>query len=59
LVLKNLCVRIRVARWFIFKPKKLIWVNLGEPWNGKYWYTYLITIWNILLPFGMINARLV
>jgi hypothetical protein len=28
----------RVARWFIFKPKILIWVNFGGPWNGKYWY---------------------
>jgi hypothetical protein len=28
----------RVARWLILKPKKLIWVNFGEPWNGKYWH---------------------
>jgi hypothetical protein len=24
-------VRIRVARWFIFKPKFPIWVNFGGP----------------------------
>jgi hypothetical protein len=23
----------RVSRWYIFKPKILIWVNFGEPWN--------------------------
>jgi hypothetical protein len=28
----------RVARWFVFKPKILIWVNFGGPKNGKYWY---------------------
>jgi hypothetical protein len=27
-----------VARWYIFKPKIPIWVNLGGPWNGKGWY---------------------
>jgi hypothetical protein len=24
---------IRVARWFIFKPKIPIWVNFGGPWK--------------------------
>jgi hypothetical protein len=28
-------VRIRVARWFIFKPKIPIWVKSGGPWSGK------------------------
>jgi hypothetical protein len=27
----------RVARWIILIPKIPIWVNLGEPWNGKCW----------------------
>jgi hypothetical protein len=25
----------RVARWFVFKPRVLIWVNLGGPWIEK------------------------
>jgi thiol-disulfide isomerase/thioredoxin len=28
-------VLIRVARWFILKPKVPIWVNFGGPWIGK------------------------
>jgi hypothetical protein len=28
----------RVARWYIFKTKILICVNIGGPWNGKDWY---------------------
>jgi hypothetical protein len=46
----------RIARWFIFNPKIQIWVNFGGPWNGKYWYTYVMTIWYqywyIIWPFG-------
>jgi hypothetical protein len=29
---------VRVARWFVFKPKIPIWVNFGGPLNGKCWY---------------------
>jgi hypothetical protein len=29
---------IRVARWFLFRPKIPIWVYFGGPWNGKFWY---------------------
>jgi hypothetical protein len=29
---------IRVARWFVFKPKILILVKFGGPWNGKCCY---------------------
>jgi hypothetical protein len=36
---------LRVARWYIFKPKIPIWVNFGGPWNGKGWY--------IIWPFGI------
>jgi hypothetical protein len=29
----------RVARWLVFKPKIIpIWVNIGGPLNGKFWY---------------------
>jgi hypothetical protein len=39
---------IRVARWFVFKPKIPIWVNFGESCHGKSWY--------ILWPFGLFNG---
>jgi hypothetical protein len=42
---------MRVARWFIFKPKIPIWVYFGGPWNGKCWY--------ILWPFCIIYDHLV
>jgi hypothetical protein len=29
---------IRVARWFVFKPKIPIWVNTGGSSYGKSWY---------------------
>jgi hypothetical protein len=29
---------IRVARWFVFKPKIQIWVNFGRSCNGRCWY---------------------
>jgi hypothetical protein len=38
-------VIIRVARWFVFKPKIPIWVNFGGSCYGKSWY--------ILWPFGL------
>jgi hypothetical protein len=41
---------IRVARWHIFKPKILIWVNFGGSCNGRCWY--------ILWPFGIFYALL-
>jgi hypothetical protein len=51
---------IRVARWFIFKPKipfVYILVGLGKDNVG---FTYLMaikkyfrTIWQVLLPFGV------
>jgi hypothetical protein len=28
----------RVARWYIFKPKLQIWVNIGGSCNEKCWY---------------------
>jgi hypothetical protein len=39
--------RNRVARWFVFKSKIPMWVNLGCPYIGKCLYTYLMAIWNI------------
>jgi hypothetical protein len=41
----------RVARWLVFKPKIIIWVNFGDPLNGKCWY--------ILWPFGIFYGHLV
>jgi hypothetical protein len=48
---RYLLLKIRVARWFVFKPKTLIWVNFGGHWNGKCCY--------ILRPFGQFSGRLV
>jgi hypothetical protein len=42
-------VEIRVARWFILRPKIQIWVYLGGPWNGKCWY--------VLRQFGVISDQ--
>jgi hypothetical protein len=35
---KNRSLPIRVAGWFVFKPKIQIWVNFGGSSNGKSWY---------------------
>jgi hypothetical protein len=45
----RLCVK--VARWYIFKPKIPIWVNFGGLWNGKGWC--------IILPFGIYYRHVV
>jgi hypothetical protein len=44
-------VGIRVARWYVFKPKIQLWVNYGELWNEKIWNILHMAIWNILRPF--------
>jgi hypothetical protein len=56
---------IRDARWFVFKPKIPIWINLGGSCNGKFWnilcpfglfyghLKYFMAIWYILRPFGI------
>jgi hypothetical protein len=49
----------RVARWFLFRPKILICVCFGGPWNGKCCYTYILVILNILPPLGIFNGHLV
>jgi hypothetical protein len=38
-------VGIRDARWFVFRPKIQIWVNLEGCCDGRCWY--------IILPFGL------
>jgi hypothetical protein len=43
---------VRVARWFIFKPKIPIWVNSWGPWIGKCLYTYLLPFWIFCRHFG-------
>jgi hypothetical protein len=47
----NLEVKSRVARWYSFKPKIPIGVNLGGSCNGICWY--------ILCPFGLFYCHLV
>jgi hypothetical protein len=43
--------KIRVARWFVFKPKIPIWVKFRGPWRGK--------CCHILRPFGIFFCHLV
>jgi hypothetical protein len=51
---------IRIARWYIFKPKIPILVNFGGSFNGRCLYischlVYFVTIWYILWPFGIFS----
>jgi hypothetical protein len=48
--------RSRVARWFIFKPKVLIWVNFVGSCNERYWYILWLFGEHILRPFGIFVA---
>jgi hypothetical protein len=48
---------VRVARWFVLKPKIQIWVKFGGPEKGKCWYILwsfgiFLVIWYILWSFG-------
>jgi hypothetical protein len=56
-------IGVRVARWFIFKPKIPIWVNFGGPWIGIFYILWQFGIfyghlghfgfiWGILCSFG-------
>jgi hypothetical protein len=45
----NWGLSVKVARWFILRPKISISVYLGGPWNGKDWY--------LLLPLGIIYGH--
>jgi hypothetical protein len=51
-------VSIRVARWYIFKPKIPIWVNFGGVLQLKM-LVYFVAIWSILQPFGVFCGYLV
>jgi hypothetical protein len=44
-----LVLSLRVARWYIFKPKIPIGVNFRRPRN---WLVCTVAIWNILRAFG-------
>jgi hypothetical protein len=56
---------IRVARWFVFKPKIQIWVNFVGSCNGRCWYIlwtlgpfyglllYFMDIWYSSWKFGI------
>jgi hypothetical protein len=43
-------IPVRVARWYIFKPKIPIWINFGGPF---------MAIWSILPPLGIVCGHLV
>jgi hypothetical protein len=47
-----------VARWYIFKPKNLLWVNFGRSCNGRCWY-FFTAILSILRPNGIVYGYLV
>jgi hypothetical protein len=36
-IVENVGLRSWVARWFVFKPKILIWVNFGWFFNRRCW----------------------
>jgi hypothetical protein len=65
-------MEIRVARWYIFKLKTLIWVSIGGSCNGRCWYlmtlrrpffilydplVYIVVIWYICSRFGMLHQE--
>jgi hypothetical protein len=45
----EICDCVRVARWFVFKPKIPIWVDFGGLANGKSWYLLGMTTWSTYL----------
>jgi hypothetical protein len=55
----------RVARWFVFKPKILIWENFAGSCNGRCWYIlwtlgpFYTAFCYILLTFGIVRGKLV
>jgi hypothetical protein len=54
-----LLLKLRVARWFVFKPKIPIWLNFGGPNKvnvGTFYdhLEYFMAIWNNLWPFGIV-----
>jgi hypothetical protein len=64
-------LQTRVARWHIFKPKIVIWVNLGRTCKGRFWYIlwpvgiytgyleYFMASWYIYRLFGIFCGHLV
>jgi hypothetical protein len=55
----SICPVNWVARWYIFKPKILIWVNLGWSCNRRCWNIFwpfgrFYGLWYILWPFGIV-----
>jgi hypothetical protein len=60
----SLEIFIRVARWFVFKPKIQICVNFGGTCNGRWWnilwtMVHFTVIWYILWTFGIVCGNLV
>jgi hypothetical protein len=57
---------VRVARWFVFKPKIQIWVNFGWSCNDiqdvGIFYGHLVNFtvfWYILWTFGIVRGHMV
>jgi hypothetical protein len=65
------CCVIRVARWYIFRPKIPIWLNSERSCIGRFCYIlwtlglfyghwiYFMAIWYILWPFGIFCVNVV
>jgi hypothetical protein len=55
---KFLSFSFRVARWYILRPKIVIWVNFGGPYNGRCYYRYFMNSLSILRPFGIFYGHM-
>jgi hypothetical protein len=49
----------RVARCYVYFQTKNPKLGIFWVYNGKCWYTYFMSIWNILWPFGKFSFNLV
>jgi hypothetical protein len=51
----------RVARWFVFKPKIQIWVNIGGSCHGIFYehLVYFTVLCYVLWTFGIVRGNLV
>jgi hypothetical protein len=50
-------IQIRVARWYIFKPKIQILVNFEGSSERRCWYISHIDIWSILRIFAILHIK--
>jgi hypothetical protein len=58
LIVRDTMMTIRVARWFVFKPKNPNLCKFGRALDWKM-FIYITAIWNILVTFGIFYDHLV